>query len=33
VVDTIPSGHDVMIDAPEPLADALIAAAVRAGLA
>jgi pimeloyl-ACP methyl ester carboxylesterase len=33
VVDTIPSGHDVMIDAPEALAAALVAAAVRAGFA
>jgi len=33
VVDTIPSGHDVMLDAPEALASALIAAAERAGVA
>jgi pimeloyl-ACP methyl ester carboxylesterase len=33
VVDTIPSGHDVMLDAPAELAVALIAAAERAGLA
>jgi pimeloyl-ACP methyl ester carboxylesterase len=33
VVDTIPSGHDVMIDAPEALGAALVAAAARAGLA
>ena len=33
VVDVIPCGHDVMIDAPDELAAALIAAAERAGLA
>jgi pimeloyl-ACP methyl ester carboxylesterase len=33
VVESIPSGHDVMIDAPEELAAALVAAAERAGLA
>jgi pimeloyl-ACP methyl ester carboxylesterase len=32
VVDTIPSGHDVMVDAPEELAGALVAAAERARL-
>ena len=32
VVEAIPSGHDVMLDAPEALADALEAAAGRAGL-
>jgi pimeloyl-ACP methyl ester carboxylesterase len=32
VVDAIPSGHDVMVDAPEELAAALLAAAGRAGL-
>jgi pimeloyl-ACP methyl ester carboxylesterase len=32
-VDAIPAGHDVMLDAPEELAAALIAAADRAGLA
>ncbi|MGA2392966.1 MAG: alpha/beta hydrolase family protein [Candidatus Lustribacter sp.] len=32
VVETIPSGHDVMLDAPEALAAALLAAAQRAGL-
>jgi pimeloyl-ACP methyl ester carboxylesterase len=32
VVETIPSGHDVMLDAPEALAAALLAAAERAGL-
>jgi pimeloyl-ACP methyl ester carboxylesterase len=31
-VDAIPSGHDVMLDAPEELTAALIAAARRAGL-
>jgi pimeloyl-ACP methyl ester carboxylesterase len=33
VVDAIPSGHDVMIDAPQELAAALTAAAERAGRA
>lgn len=33
VVETIPSGHDVMLDAPVELAAALVAAAERAGLA
>jgi pimeloyl-ACP methyl ester carboxylesterase len=33
VVEVIPSGHDVMVDAPEALASALIAAAERAGQA
>jgi pimeloyl-ACP methyl ester carboxylesterase len=33
VVDAIPAGHDVMLDAPEDLAVALVAAAGRAGLA
>ena len=33
VVEAIPSGHDVMVDAPEELAAALVAAATRAGLA
>ena len=33
VVETIPSGHDVMLDAPAELAAALLAAAARAGLA
>jgi pimeloyl-ACP methyl ester carboxylesterase len=33
VVDAIPAGHDVMLDAPEELAHALVAAAGRAGLA
>jgi pimeloyl-ACP methyl ester carboxylesterase len=33
VVDAIRAGHDVMLDAPEALADALVAAAERAGLA
>jgi pimeloyl-ACP methyl ester carboxylesterase len=32
-VDAIPAGHDVMLDAPEALADSLVAAAQRAGLA
>jgi pimeloyl-ACP methyl ester carboxylesterase len=32
-VDAIPAGHDVMIDAPDELAAALIAAAERAGVA
>jgi pimeloyl-ACP methyl ester carboxylesterase len=32
VVEAIPSGHDMMLDAPEELAAALIAAAGRAGL-
>jgi len=32
VVEAIPSGHDVMLDAPEALAAALLAAAQRAGL-
>ena len=32
VVESIPSGHDVMLDAPEALAAALVAAAERAGL-
>ena len=32
-VDAIAGGHDVMLDAPEALADALVAAACRAGLA
>jgi pimeloyl-ACP methyl ester carboxylesterase len=32
VVETIASGHDVMLDAPEELAAALLAAAARAGL-
>jgi hypothetical protein len=31
-VDAIPSGHDVMLDAPAELTAALIAAARRAGL-
>jgi pimeloyl-ACP methyl ester carboxylesterase len=33
VVDAIPAGHDVMVDAPDELATALVAAAERAGLA
>lgn len=33
VVETLPSGHDVMLDAPAELTAALIAAAQRAGLA
>lgn len=31
-VETLPSGHDVMLDAPDALARALVAAAQRAGL-
>ena len=32
-VEAIPSGHDVMMDAPDELSAALVAAAERAGLA
>jgi pimeloyl-ACP methyl ester carboxylesterase len=32
VVEAIEAGHDVMLDNPEALADALMAAAHRAGL-
>jgi hypothetical protein len=33
VVEAIPAGHDVMLDAPEDLTVELVAAAARAGLA